>query len=124
MKRLNQFYKWLIKVWRQYMCAKPTVVIVPIEKKPIYTVDFAINIPDNVAEKTIFIIQDGNVPELIALKCPCGCNCNILLNLLEDAKPCWHYDIDDNSISITPSIWRNKGCKSHFFIRQGSIVWA
>ena len=58
------------------------------------------------------------------LKCPCGCEENIMLNLMDDAKPCWKVSIDNSDFSISPSIWRIKNCKSHFWLRNGKIIWA
>ncbi len=58
------------------------------------------------------------------LKCPCGCNENIMLNLMNDAKPCWSISIKKGNFSISPSVWRTVNCKSHFWLRNGKIVWA
>ena len=29
----------------------------------------------------------------------------------------------DGSVSLMPSVWRQKGCRSHFFLRHGRIDW-
>ena len=81
--------------------------------------------PKTVNNRDIYIIKDGDVPDTILLKCPCGCDATIQLNLLPDAKPKWNYTIGNKKeISIFPSIWRNKGCKSHFFIKKSKVVWS
>ena len=42
-----------------------------------------------------------------------------MLNLLKDTKPKWDFDFTSKAeINIYPSIWRNIGCKSHFFIKN------
>jgi hypothetical protein len=65
------------------------------------------------------------MPDSLVFRCPCGCHTDIFLNLLKDAKPIWRFHISKkNKITITPSIWRKVGCKSHFFIRKGKIEWA
>jgi hypothetical protein len=81
--------------------------------------------PPVIKGKTIFIIKDGIEPDTLLFKCPCGCKSLIHLNLLPDAKPKWNFQIKSkNKLTITPSIWRTTGCKSHFFIRNNRIVWA
>jgi len=63
-------------------------------------------------------------PDSLAFKCPCGCDTTIFLNLLFDAKPRWKYYITKKgNISISPSVWRKVGCKSHFYIRESRISW-
>ncbi|WP_313018227.1 DUF6527 family protein, partial [Atlantibacter hermannii] len=55
---------------------------------------------------------------------PCGCGSVIELLLLEEAKPHWRCSIDENNIpSLYPSVWLNKGCKSHFWLKHGRIHW-
>jgi hypothetical protein len=68
----------------------------------------------------------GEEPHLwaAALLCPCGCGEVIHLNLLEDTSPSWKVRKNrDGSITVMPSIWRTKGCHSHFFIRNGHVDW-
>lgn len=53
--------------------------------------------------------------KVATLRCPCGCNTIIYLNLLEEYRPRWKV----NGNSITPSIQRTVGCMSHFTITNG-----
>src|ERR1035437_8988242 len=79
-------------------------------------------LPINVNDQTIYIVGDSKQPWLLAFKCPCGCKNLIQLNMLKNADPCWKYKITKkNKITISPSIWRTNGCKSHFFIRKSKI---
>ncbi|WP_436231260.1 DUF6527 family protein [Caballeronia sp. LjRoot29] len=56
--------------------------------------------------------------------CPCGCGEVIELNLLKQARPCWSAEEHpDGTISLVPSVWRQRGCRSHFFLRRGGIEW-
>lgn len=81
-------------------------------------------LPENVNEKTIYIIGDSSQPWLLAFNCPCGCHNLIQLNLLKDADPCWKYKVTrKKKINISPSVWRTTGCKSHFFVRKSKIDW-
>jgi hypothetical protein len=82
-------------------------------------------LPKNINENVLYI--EGNVTSdehwYALLKCPCGCNENIMLNLMDDADPCWKLESNESNFSITPSIWRTKNCKSHFWLRNRKIVW-
>ena len=89
-----------------------------------FQIEFAEDTPDTISGNTIYIVQDGNFPELLAFECPCGCRASIILNLLPDASPRWRYIISNQGkIDIYPSIWRKVGCKSHFFVRESDIYW-
>ncbi|MCZ2390335.1 MAG: hypothetical protein LC113_04575 [Acidobacteria bacterium] len=74
-------------------------------------------------EHAFYVLGSVNEWALILL-CPCGCGEEIQLNLLPEARPCWaiseHWD---STISVSPSVWRLEGCRSHFWIRKGSIDW-
>jgi len=53
------------------------------------------------------------------LICPCGCGDKLMLSLMEGVKPCWK--VDKESRTITPSIHKIEGCKSHFHITNGKV---
>ncbi len=55
--------------------------------------------------------------------CPCGCGELTHLNFIKDTN-CWTVDIKDGKATISPSILRTIGCRSHFFIQNGKVVWA
>lgn len=125
MKKILEIVKWLTKVWNSFWIYQYQTNKSDIEP---YNAPFQINfiedIPESMPDKTIFIVQDGNVPELLAFKCPCGCDENVILNLLEDTSPRWSYLINGrNLIDIRPSVWRKVGCKSHFFVINSIIKW-
>jgi hypothetical protein len=80
--------------------------------------------PTDIKPATVYIVTDGAVPDTLIFKCPCGCNADIYLNLLKDTRPNWSFHISKTrKITISPSVWRTVGCKSHFFIRRGRIDW-
>lgn len=92
--------------------------------KPSYKIEYKEDPPEFAAKRTVYIIGDCRSPWLLCFECPCGCKTLIHLNLLKDAKPCWKFHIQKKRrINIMPSIWRTKGCKSHFFMRKGKISW-
>ncbi|WP_407119579.1 DUF6527 family protein [Bradyrhizobium sp. LMG 9283] len=44
--------------------------------------------------------------------------------LLDEVKPRWDVVVDaEGRVSLHPSVWRRTGCRSHFWIRKGKVVW-
>lgn len=58
-----------------------------------------------------------------ALKCPCGCGDDLIINLDKRAGPAWHLYQNRYGITIYPSYWRSDGCKSHFIIWNDDVCW-
>ncbi len=80
-------------------------------------------LPDRLKKNTLYAIGSGT-PWLAALQCPCGCGDIIQLSLLEYESPRWSLrQKKDGTPTLAPSVWRSQGCKSHFFLRQGVILW-
>lgn len=89
-----------------------------------YKPEFTNIYPDRIAEGRLYIVSEGNKPDTIIFKCPCGCNSDVHLNLLTDTRPVWHFHrTGHRKISISPSAWKKSGCKSHFFVKKNRIVW-
>ena len=81
-------------------------------------------LPDHPARSTLYLAGDAPNMWAAAMLCPCGCKSVIQLNLLTQAKPCWKPTLhEDGSASLTPSVWRSKGCQSHFWLRRGRVEW-
>lgn len=80
--------------------------------------------PDRLKPSTVYVAGEERYPSAAAMLCPCGCGDVIELNLLEQASPCWSVrNNSDGTITFMPSIWRTKGCRSHFLIRDSRIDW-
>jgi hypothetical protein len=80
--------------------------------------------PDRLKTATFYVAGEGPYPWAAAILCPCGCGDVIELNLMEQASPCWSVRQNtDGTITLMPSIWRSKGCRSHFLIRNSRIDW-
>lgn len=57
-------------------------------------------------------------------ECPCGCNEVITLPLKEEQNPNWTFNASENNRpTLHPSVWRNKGCQSHFWVKDGIVKW-
>jgi hypothetical protein len=79
---------------------------------------------DNVLRKRIYIIRNYGLSKWVVMKCPCGCDEILTLSLMKNFKPNWKIKIDKKKrITISPSIWKQDGCKSHFFIINGRLKW-
>lgn len=83
------------------------------------------DLPDVLEPERVYLVGDRSVPWSAALLCPCQCGAVIQLSLIPTDRPRWsvsrHFT---GSVSLYPSIWRTKGCRSHFFLRRGRIFWA
>ncbi len=88
-----------------------------------FRISLAEEMPDNVKKCTLYAIGEGS-PWLAALQCPCGCGDVIQLSLIEDESPRWSLRREkDGTATLSPSVWRRKGCRSHFFLKRGVIFW-
>lgn len=83
------------------------------------------DLPDALELSRLYLVGSEAEPWSAALLCPCGCRSLIQLSLIVDDDPRWTLSYDVNrSATLHPSIWRIKGCRSHFFIRANEIIWA
>lgn len=80
-------------------------------------------LPDALQKRCLYLIG-GTTPWAAAMLCPCGCGAVIQLSLLNNESPSWTVTFDRAGLpTLSPSVWRTQGCRSHFFLRCGSIVW-
>lgn len=80
--------------------------------------------PAKVRRKRIYLAHEDGEDWAVALQCPCGCGERLELMLIPEVKPHWHISVDENGLpSLKPSVWREKGCQSHFWLKEGRIVW-
>jgi hypothetical protein len=80
--------------------------------------------PDASAGRTIYLVGGQANPWAVVMTCPCGCGDQIQLSLLKNSRPRWRVRRHgDGSVSLHPSIWRQHGCGSHFFVHHGVVRW-
>lgn len=71
-----------------------------------------------------YLISPMNHPKWVLFRCPCGCNSVITLSLQKAHQPHWSAQKSvDNRPILFPSIWRDAGCMSHFWIHDGRVYW-
>lgn len=82
-------------------------------------------LPDELEEGVLYVCGEGGHLWSVSFVCPCGCGEGVHLSLHRDGLPRWRLDEhEDGTVSIWPSIWRIRGCRSHFWIRHGTVRWA
>ena len=81
-------------------------------------------LPDILKQRSLYLIGDGT-PWSAALLCPCGCRDVVQLSLLDSDSPRWRLSVDGDKLpTLVPSIRRTNGCRSHFFLRHGRVIWS
>lgn len=81
-------------------------------------------LPDVLPARDLVLTRDDGDDWSVGMRCPCGCGERIELMILEGTRPRW--DISINEVrrpSLHPSVWRKSGCRSHFWVREGRILW-
>jgi hypothetical protein len=80
---------------------------------------------ESIKRNVVYVVGNNDYVKWAYLKCPCGCNETIMLNLIEStAKPSWKvYQDYIGRPTINPSIHRIEGCCSHFYLRKGNVRW-
>ena len=82
------------------------------------------DLPSLLQEGVVYLVGDTPDPWSASLICPCGCGATISLSLVPDDEPRWQVKATGTAVTLRPSIWRTKGCKSHFIISGGRVHWA
>ncbi|MDV4160576.1 DUF6527 family protein [Rhizobium leguminosarum] len=81
-------------------------------------------LPPILPVRDLVLARDDGDDWSVGLRCPCGCGDTIELMVLEDARPRWDVAVDQvGRPTLHPSVWRKAGCRSHFWVRHGRILW-
>lgn len=106
-----KFFRWLFQP------------LADLWDKP-YSVQYVEDPVDLPKKKVLYIIGVPDEPWQVELACPCGCKDKIVLPVNNATEPRWKIRVvNEGTPTLSPSIWRSAGCKSHFFLRQGRIQW-
>ncbi len=109
MRWISSIGQWLQRLW-------------PWGPKP-YRVERVEDFPDRLRDHRVYIAGENGHAWAAAMRCPCGCGDVIHMNLLPESRPRWTVEErPDGVVTLHPSVWRRKGCRSHFFVRGGEIV--
>ena len=114
-RTLKQLWRWIIDDPR------PGPIDVSI---PTFRAEFADEVPDDLSPNYLYLVGENKHYWCAAMLCPCGCNAQIQLSLVKNDRPRWQFKVDhENRPSLFPSVWRTVGCRSHFILRHGGVVW-
>lgn len=112
---MNAFFKFLRRWWVHRFGGEPHYELESVESDP----------PEAFSPHILYVVTEDGEPWHVAMLCPCGCHAAIELNLIPDERPCWRLTRHWRGLpSIHPSIWRKRGCRAHFWIRRGRVLWS
>ncbi len=123
---LKRFFRWLAGLFGD---ASPQARPAPTSSAPCehgawYVARSDDDVPDEPAAGVLHLIADGSGNHWLAvMRCPCGCGATIQLPMSPPARPCWHLRGNMQAPSLWPSVRRKTGCRSHFVVRGGAILW-
>jgi hypothetical protein len=91
----------------------------------LYTVRHVTDEPQELSTRIIYVVGERDNEWLASFCCPCGCGAHVRLNLLDcEGRPKWNVHEDTRKrASLRPSVSRNVGCKSHFWVSKGDVQW-
>ena len=113
---MNMVFGWIAALWAW---------IVGLFDRPYRLVVVEGRFPDHLNPRRLYVLTEDGDPWEARMICPCGCAAELDLSLLPDDHPTWRFSSDrQGRATLHPSVWRKIGCKSHFFLRGGKIVWA
>lgn len=82
------------------------------------------SLPKRLPWRNIVLARDEGEDWCAGMRCPCGCGERIELMLIREVKPRWDLNIDKKGFpGLKPSVWRNTGCHSHFWLLSGRVHW-
>lgn len=81
-------------------------------------------LPARLPSRKMVLAREDDEDWCVVLACPCGCGQRVELPLIREALPRWKLQVDRHGRpTLSPSVWLKAGCRSHFFVRSGKIVW-
>ncbi len=76
------------------------------------------------SNKNFIVKGNDNYHKWIFFNCPCGCGELLSLSLMDNRDQHWDIEIDKfDRVSLSPSVWKNDGCQSHFYVKRSKIIW-
>jgi len=93
------------------------------KQAPCYRMVLVQDPPDFVAADTLYLVGEYEDYWQAVLACPCGCKANIQLPMSPNTRPQWKFSGTNSKPTLTPSVWRKSGCRSHFILRNGKVNW-
>jgi len=71
-----------------------------------------------------YCVTNADKPKWALFRCPCGCDSVVTLSLQPVHQTHWRLArTHAGRPTLYPSVWRDTGCLSHFWLRDGRISW-
>jgi len=104
--------QWLRRVWSKLESPRELIIIE------------GDSLPSTLPSRNLVLAREDREDWTVGFYCPCGCGRRIELLLVKEARPRWKLTQDKKGRpTLSPSVWLRGGCRSHFFVRAGRIVW-
>src|SRR6266699_5220802 len=124
MSQFDRLIEWLRD------CVAPQSDLLP-KRRPLPSITFAdirtVEKPprnEDVQENTFYFVSFNQRPKWVLFQCPCGCKSIVTLSLQRVHKPHWVLRKSRASRpTLQPSVWRDVGCLSHFWVNDGRVYW-
>lgn len=81
------------------------------------------SLPERLPFRNLVLAREDGEDWCIGMRCPCGCGAKLELLVLPGVKPRWDIALDGGFPSLRPSVALRRGCRSHFWLRKGKVVW-
>jgi hypothetical protein len=79
---------------------------------------------DAIKETHFYVVSRQGKHRWALFSCPCGCKSVVTLSLQRVHHPHWRVRRStERRPTLRPSVWRDVGCMSHFFVHDGRIYW-
>ena len=107
---------WLRRAWQRLLAA-----ITSDRKLIVIEGD---SLPEHLPRRDLILARESGEDWCVGLRCPCGCGKRLEMMVLEAVRPRWDVVMDERCRpTLHPSVWVREGCRSHFWIRRGKIIW-
>lgn len=124
---IKRFFQWLGLVSADEQAQPRPKAVHPVDAEAhFYTVQAVEKTPknDEVIDGQFIVVIHNERRYWTIFRCPCGCEEVISLAMQPPHQPRWSLNVNkENRPTLLPSIWRNTGCMSHFWVRNGAIIW-
>lgn len=82
------------------------------------------SLPARLPRRDLVLARDDGEDWCVGFKCPCGCGRIIELLLINEARPRWTLKLNEKQKpTLQPSVWLQNGCRSHFLLIEGRVIW-
>ena len=80
-------------------------------------------VPAELRRGVLALVGEDAEPWAAVLICPCGCDARTELLLAPGPETFWRVTHGPAGTTLSPSVWRTSGCRSHYFVRESAILW-